>query len=158
MKKKLVAGCVLVLTACLSSCYSNLHLTEQQEFKEYSGQKGVWVMKATTTKGDSVIYSRESPGILKDTAVITYHSRLDTILKSHVDSTRLNYQKTKLSHFWLDGERHAIIKDTDSTFSYLTEDTLFLPFRNITEVEAKKFEKSQTIELTVRVYLQVWGF
>jgi len=148
MKKHHILEWGLVLIACLSSCYSNLHLTEQPEFKEYSGQKGVWVMKAKTTQGEFVIYSREYPGILKDTAVITYHSRLDTILKSHVDSTRLNYHKTKLSHFWLNGERHAIIKDTDSTFSYFVQDTLSLPFKEIAEVDAIKFQKTQSFLFT----------
>ena len=143
MKKQRISGWGLVLIGCLSSCYSNLHLTQQPEFMEYSGQKGVWVMKVETKKGDSVIYSRKFPGVLNDTAVITCSERLVTISKSQVDSVRQNFNETRTSHFWLNGKKYAIKDDAGSTFSYLVQDTLYLPFNEIAEVDAIKFQKTQ---------------
>jgi len=141
MKRIFTNSIGLIVVLFQSACYSDLLLTSQEEFKEYSGKKSFWVMQANKLNGDTIFYSRKTPGVLTDSAVIIKIKSEKSIPKSLVDSTKMNFNELRLTKFWKDGTIYRIHDTSDSLFFYYEMDTFAVPLPDIAEIKAIKFQK-----------------
>jgi len=149
MKRIITNWTWLIIFLFQSSCYSDLLLTSREDFKEYAGMRSFWVMQAKKLDGDTILYTRKNPGILTDSSVIVKIESEKSIPKSQADSTRLNYQKTRLAKFWKDGTLYRIYDIRDSLFIYYGVDTFAVPISDIVELKAIKFKKGSTRVLMI---------
>jgi hypothetical protein len=150
MKKLIYISAISFLLVSMASCYTKKTLTSLEEFNKNMNKsnsssefnKKVKVLLVVTKQGDSVSFTKKTPGRIfaKEVAVLTQgHLSFDEI-DSAVFNKHSAYFETTIQSIWMNGKQYELIRKDESGFIYPDSVSFRIPLSEIELMKVRKFQ------------------